>query len=78
MTTARKTKPTCAVCGDTFAAARYRLGLRLCLLCGEDAARTERKSWCVVQEYGKGPYQFITQTTAPTTLKQTNQKHIRT
>lgn len=74
----RSMKPLCAECGDAFAPARHRAGYRLCLLCGEDAARAERKSWCVVQEYGKGPYQFITATTAATTLKQTNQKQIRT
>jgi len=30
-----------------------------------------------VQEYGKGPYQLVTATSAPTTLKQTNQKELR-
>jgi hypothetical protein len=34
--------------------------------------------WCIVQEYGKGPYQLVTSTSAPVTLKQTNQKELRT
>lgn len=68
----------CPRCGDDVEAPRTALGYRLCLFCGEEAARTERRSWCVVQEYGKGPYQFVTRTSAPTTLKQTNQKQPRT
>lgn len=68
---------TCADCGDDFPAERYMLGYRVCLLCGEDRARAERASWCVVQEYGKGNYQYVTPTSAATTLKQTNQKHLR-
>lgn len=69
--------PFCRTCGDEVPAARWALGKRLCLLCGEEAARQERASWCVVQEYGKGPYQFITAASAATTLKQTNQKQLR-
>jgi len=56
---------------------RRKAGYTLCLPCGEDAARAERKGWCVVQEYGKGPYQFITRESAPRTLRETNQKQIR-
>ena len=68
---------TCCMCGDDYPAERAALGYRYCLFCGEDLAREERKSWCVVQEYGKGPYQFITASAAPTTLRQTNQKQPR-
>jgi len=67
----------CAKCGDEFPVKRKQLGYRLCLFCGEEAARDERSSWCVVQEYGKGPYQLVTTTAAPITLKQTNQKELR-
>ena len=49
-----------------------------CWDCREVAAINVRKSWCVVQEYGKGPYQLVTAAAAPTTLKQTNQKSVRT
>ena len=67
----------CNVCGDDVPIARWQLGYRCCLWCGEDMARAERKSWTVVQEYGKGGYMFVTQAAASTTLKQTNQKMLR-
>jgi len=68
----------CRECGDDVHIERWALGYRHCLFCGEEAARTERMSWCVVQEYGKGNYQLVTPASARTTLKQTNQKEIRT
>jgi len=67
----------CRTCGDDVHIERWALGYRVCLFCGEEAARDERSSWCIVQEYGKGNYQFVTATSAPTTLKQTNQKELR-
>lgn len=67
----------CQVCGDEFPEARWQLGYKCCLFCGEDQARAERKSWTVVQEYGKGGYMFVTPAAANTTLKQTNQKNLR-
>ena len=68
----------CVVCGDDVHIERWSRGYRTCLWCGEDQARAERKSWCIVQEYGKGGYQFVTAEAARTTLKQTNQKAVRT
>ena len=68
----------CRDCGDDIDPKRVQLGYRLCLWCGEDAAQTERKSWTVVQEYSKGNYQFVTNTAAAVTLKQTNPKEQRT
>jgi hypothetical protein len=47
------------------------------MVCGEKAARQERKSWTVVQEYQKGGYMFVTADSAHNTLKQTNQKAVR-
>jgi len=67
----------CAQCGDEYPSARKELGYKLCLWCGEDQAKAERASWCVVQEYGKGNYQFVTAASATRTLKQTNQKELR-
>lgn len=67
----------CIDCGDEFPEERWALGYRCCLFCGEDRARAERASWCVVQEYGKGNYQFVTPNAAFQTLKQTNQKQQR-
>ena len=68
----------CTDCGDDVHIERWALGYRVCLFCGEDRAKTERNSWCIVQEYGKGPYQLVTANSAPVTLKQTNQKELRT
>ena len=67
----------CIHCGDDVHIERWTLGYRWCKFCGEDIARTERTSWCIVQEYGKGNYQFVTANSAPATLKDTNQKHTR-
>jgi hypothetical protein len=67
----------CQVCGDEFPVERWALGYRCCLFCGEDMARAERKSWTVVQEYGKGGYMFVTSDSARKVLTQTNQKNLR-
>lgn len=67
----------CVDCGDDYPTERAQLGYRTCLFCGEDRARTERQSWCVIQEYTKGNYQFVTETSAPMTLRNTNQKSTR-
>ena len=67
----------CRECGDDIHIERWGNGYRLCLMCGEQAAQVERKSWTVVQEYGKGCYQFVTPTTARNTLRNTNQKSTR-
>jgi hypothetical protein len=67
----------CRNCGDDIHSERWSLGYRVCLFCGEEAARMERMSWCVVQEYGKGNYQLVTPASARVTLKQTNHKELR-
>jgi hypothetical protein len=67
----------CVRCGDEVGRERGEMGYKYCLLCGEDVAKEERASWCVVQEYGKGCYQFVTSESALRTLKQTNQKNTR-
>ena len=33
-------KPTCKVCGDHFDLKRFQLGYAVCLLCGEELARS--------------------------------------
>lgn len=68
---------TCPLCGDDFSRERKALGYSVCLRCGDAQAREARASWCVVQEYGKGGYMFVTADAAPRTLKQTNQKNLR-
>ena len=68
---------TCCMCGDDYPAERAALGYRYCLFCGEDLAREERKSWTVIQEYGKGGYMYVPAESARTALRQTNQKQLR-
>jgi hypothetical protein len=72
-----KMRPICAVCSDFFASARRRAGYRMCLVCGEQAARDERKGWTVISTYNKGAYQFVTTSAAPQTLRETNPKQTR-
>ena len=67
----------CELCGDDVHIERWALGYHYCKFCGEDMARAERASWCVIQEYGKGNYQFVTPESAPSTLRNTNQKQLR-
>lgn len=67
----------CAECGDAIDVPRAKAGYVVCKECGESAALSARKKWTVVQEYGKGGYQFVTPESAATTLKQTNQKQPR-
>ena len=67
----------CIDCGDDVHIERWNLGYQWCKFCGEDRATTERSSWCVIQEYGKGNYQYVTPTSAHATLFNTNQKHTR-
>lgn len=64
----------CRACGNEVHHARAVLGYRVCLACGDRVARDERALWCIVQTYGKGPYQFVTREAAYTVLKDTNQK----
>jgi hypothetical protein len=75
--TAPKMRAICIECGDEYAAARRKAGYRVCLSCGDEAALRERRGWTVVQEYGKGAYQFVTAAAAPRTLRETNQKNPR-
>jgi len=67
----------CNYCGTAIDPARFALGYNTCLQCGEAAAKQQRDRWCIVQEYGKGGYQFVTTDSARTTLRQTNQKNPR-
>lgn len=49
---------SCPQCGDAVPAARVALGRRLCLPCGEDEARAERRSWCVLTPHKQGAMFF--------------------
>lgn len=67
----------CNWCGDDVHPMRWALGYRTCPVCGEARAKQERMGWCIVQEYGKGNYMYVSAETARDKLKQTNQKHPR-
>ena len=69
--------PECKHCGDEYPTERWAIGYKWCLPCGEAQAKEARKSWCVVQEYTKGNYQFITQSSAAVALCDTNPKATR-
>ena len=68
----------CVDCKDDVPIQRYQAFCVLCEIDRERSAQVVRSSWCVVQEYGKGAYQLVTPESAMTTLKQTNQKELRT
>ena len=63
-------KHICPQCGDAVPAARVALGRRLCLPCGEEAARDERRSWTVAP-LAKSNYMLLTDMSL---LKQLNPK----
>lgn len=67
----------CMWCGDDVPAKRWALGYQTCLFCGEEAARIERQSWCVTQQYQKGAYQLVTRESAAEVLRGSNQKAVR-
>lgn len=51
--------PTCPRCGDEINPRRVALGYRVCILCGEDEARAERRSWCIAPLH-KSNYMLLT------------------
>lgn len=50
----------CIECGETFSVRRARLGYDVCLECGDQQAKSQRASWCIVPT-PKGHYTRITQ-----------------
>lgn len=48
-------------CEEEIPVARYKLGYRTCIYCGEKEAKkeTEHKKSCVAPAYNKGAYQYI-------------------
>ena len=49
----------CCWCGDDVEPARWALGYRVCLWCGEEQAKQERTTWCVAPMH-KSNYVLIT------------------
>ena len=48
----------CVRCGDDINPKRVALGYRVCILCGEEAAREERQSWTVLTPHKQGAMFF--------------------
>lgn len=68
---------TTAGCTNGIGKKRAAYGHLICKGCGEEQSRLLRRSWTVLQEYGKGGYMYVSPAAAPITLKQTNQKELR-
>jgi len=49
----------CCWCGDDVKPARWALGYRVCLMCGEEQAVQARTGWCVAPMH-KSNYMLIT------------------
>jgi hypothetical protein len=60
------------ICGGGISEARFALGYRVCLSCGE--AQAKKRKFTVAIPYGKGAYQLIHN---PADLFNTNQKQTR-
>jgi len=52
------THSICPRCGDDIDPRRTALGYRLCLWCGEEDAKAERRSWTVLTPHKQGPMFF--------------------
>ena len=61
----------CRICDDEVSTARWAIGKRVCLECGEEQAREERMSWCIAPISNKAGY---TRVTDYSLLKQINPK----
>lgn len=48
----------CIDCDDDVDIRRWQLGYHWCKFCGEDRARVERRSWCVLTPHKQGPMFF--------------------
>jgi hypothetical protein len=51
----------CPQCDDDIDPRRVALGYGLCMMCGEEAAREERRSWCVLTPHKQGPMFFTSE-----------------
>lgn len=63
----------CRMCGEYLSAGRWELGYRVCLECGEEQARQERASWCVLTPHKQGAM-FFTAESAREAAKGINNK----
>jgi len=61
----------CRICDDEISPARWEIGKRVCLECGEELSRQERMGWCIAPISNKAGY---TRVTDYSLLKQINPK----
>lgn len=61
-------RPTCKLCGEEFAPARFKLGIALCLDCGDEVAHQRKFT---IAPLNKSNYYYISDME---TLKQLNPK----
>jgi len=71
-----ETEQHCTLCGELIDPLRVLLLKKqerpvICLFCGEEQARQDRKLWCIAPISNKAAYTLITD---PTLLKQINPK----
>ena len=52
----------CRVCGDDVFEGRAQLGFKLCLFCGEEQARQDRRGWTILTPHKQGAMFFTAQT----------------
>jgi hypothetical protein len=52
----------CRVCGDDVSEGRAQLGFKLCLFCGEEQARQDRRGWTILTPHKQGAMFFTAQT----------------
>jgi hypothetical protein len=48
----------CTYCGEPVSLQRVAIKGQVCLYCGEEHSRAERKSWCVLTPHKQGPMFF--------------------
>lgn len=64
-------KPQCKMCGEEYDTARWKLGIALCLSCGDELAHSVKR--CVVAPHKQG-YMFFTDESAREIVKGINNK----
>lgn len=65
--------PKCSICRDDIDPPERALIKPFCLWCGEEVARAERKSWCILTPHKQGP-QYFTAESARVMAKGINSK----
>jgi hypothetical protein len=54
--------PECMICGAEYEFARWKIGKKICLPCGDAAAEVARKSWTILTPHKQGAMFFTAET----------------